>query len=105
VYLYGLSGPEMGVGEIMLDGGSVPTVNMSVSTPSRCQGGSEVELTAFQLPWRSYSSLMFMAGDLDGSVEHTVSYTNSLAGLSAVIDYAVVTLPGASSTYVTFPLP
>jgi hypothetical protein len=45
-----------------------------------------------QLPWRSYSSLLFMATGLNATAEHTISLTNSAGNKTTLIDYAQVTV-------------
>lgn len=51
-----------------------------------------------QMPWDSYSSLLYVGSGFSGS-NHTLTITNTFPGGQLVIDYVLLTVK-ASSSYV-----
>ncbi|GFZ47751.1 hypothetical protein JCM24511_05498 [Saitozyma sp. JCM 24511] len=79
VYLYGATGPAGGEAEVYLDGQLRSTLDLSG-------------------PWFASSSLLFMAGGMNGSDTHNLSIVSTGASGQVVLDYAIVTRLADSTT-------
>ncbi|KAK4684101.1 hypothetical protein P7C73_g6100, partial [Tremellales sp. Uapishka_1] len=84
VYLYGMSGPDGGLAQILLDG--VATHQLDLNTP-----------------WNSYSSLLYHGSGFNPQDQHTLTVVNTTPGSQLILDFAILTVESSSSSlYVLF---
>ncbi|WWC59484.1 uncharacterized protein I303_102040 [Kwoniella dejecticola CBS 10117] len=74
VYVYGLSGPNCGSAQVMLDGQLQHDIDM-------------------RNDWETHGSLLYMSGGFDPNDTHTLHIINNEQGEQLIIDYALVTVP------------
>jgi len=98
IFVFGMSGPEGGSAEVMLDGVMTQILNLTVHHETmewalRLTGNS-------QATWKTYSSLLYQGAGFNVSDTHSLSIVHTTPGRQLVIDYALLTVPVTTSSYV-----